>query len=312
MKSFTKPPRLRHGDVIGICAPASPARPASDLDRGVRYLEQLGYRVKLARNVLKRRGYLAGTDAERAADLNELFRDRHVRAIFTVRGGYGSQHILPRLDYAAIGRNPKILVGYSDITALHFAFLRKAGLISFSGPMVAVEMGSSLTGESEEEFWGMLTSANAPPPIGRTHRSIVRRKGAKSGILIGGNLSLISTLVGTPYIPLLNNPLWIMEEIDERPYRINRMLQQMKLAGLFDSASGVALGDFTGCGPAKGKPSLTLREVFTETLRDYNFPTASGFHFGHIKRSIAFPVGVRARLDGSKERLSFLEAAVSH
>ena len=308
-----KPKRLKQGDVIGICAPASPPPSEDKLNKGIRYLEQLGFRVKPGKNVYRRRGYLAGTDLERASDINQFFADPKVKAIFTVRGGYGSHRILPLLDFDLIKRNPKILVGYSDITALHFALLSKIGLVTFFGPMVAVEMADDLTKKTEVQFWDCLMSARSPHSIkgDPAQSSIFHRSGSATGRLLGGNLSLVTALVGTQFFPSIRDPIFILEEIDERPYRIDRMLQQIKLSGIFKKTKGVALADFRGGEPEKGKPSLTLRQIFRDTFQDYSFPIVSGFSIGHIKESLSFPIGTKVKMDGRKNSIEFLEAGVS-
>ena len=308
-----KPKALKRGDVIGIAAPASPPASEEKLSRGIRYLEQLGYRIKLGRNVHRKRGYLAGTDQQRASDLHELFADKNIKAIFSARGGYGATRILPLLDYNLIRRNPKILVGYSDITALHLALFTRSGLTSFSGPMAAVEMADGLNGNAEEVFWRNVTSAK---PIGtiqskKNERFIGKQTGRSTGRLLGGNLSLLSVLVGTPYIPTTGNLIVLIEEIDERPYRIDRMLQHLKLSNMFRKSNGVVLGSFAGCQAEKGKPSLSLQQVLADTFQEYSRPIVAGIHFGHVKNSLSLPVGVRVRLNGVRGTLEFLEAGVS-
>jgi len=304
-----KPERLRSGDLIGVCAPASPP---CDLERGLRYLERLGFRVELGKTVHGRLGYLAGSDAGRAADLNNFFADRKVKAIFTARGGYGSHRILRLLDYSLIRKNPKIFVGYSDITAIQYALLSKSGILSFSGPMVAVEMKGGLNGKVEEQFWRHLMSPAIPDPVtvkagGNGH---FRRGGVAVGRLLSGNLSIITSLVGTPYFPDIKNPILFLEEISERPYRIDRMLQQMNHAGILNKTKGVVLGDFRDCLPGRGKPSLPLHEIFRGAFMDFSFPVLSGFRYGHSNKSLSFPLGVRIRIDGRKNLIEFLENGV--
>ena len=308
-----KPKRLRPGDVIGICAPSSPPSSDKSVEKGITYLEGIGFRVEVGKNIFRKSGYLAGSDAQRAADLNSMFANPKVRAIFTVRGGYGAHRILPLLDYNSIRRHPKILVGYSDITAIHLALLSKVGLISFSGPMVAVEMCGGLKDKTEELFWRSLMSPKLLPSMrGKNYKQLALRKGGiASGRVVGGNLSLMAALVGTPFFPRIANPIYLLEEIDERPYRIDRMLQQMKLTGLFQKLQGVALGDFTDCEPTKGKPSLSLQQLFQDAFEDERCPVVSGFHFGHIRDSLTIPIGVRVRLDGRKGMLHYIESALS-
>ena len=307
----SKPPHLCRGDVIGICAPAGPILDREKLDRGIHYLEQLGYRVQLGKHMYKQHGYLAGTAKERAGDLNTFFKNKNVKAIFCARGGFGVQHILPLLDYRLIRRNPKIVVGYSDITALHLALLSKAGLTSFSGPMV-VEVPETFDKKSEDMFWRSMTSSTPLDPLSPTGEELHR--GARSvatGRLIGGNLSLVAALVGTPYLPDMKGTVLSLEEIDERPYRVDRLLQQLKLSGVLPSAKGVMLGDFTDCTPVKGKPSLKLPEIFKQAFESYQIPVVSGFRYGHVRHSLTLPVGIRVRINGVKNRLEFLEAGVA-
>lgn len=312
MIRIIKPPRLHPGDVIGICAPASPPRKQDSIERGIRYLESAGFRIKLGKHIFGRQGYLAGTDAQRASDVNAMFADKSVKAVFTVRGGYGSQRILPLLDYRLIRRNPKILVGYSDITALQCALLEKIGLVSFSGPFVSGEMSNKLQGRTEELFWSCLMSPQPSPPIKNIFRDrlISNKRKTAGGRLIGGNLSILSTLVGTPYFPSLPDPIFILEDVGEQPYRIDRMLQHLRLAGVFSRARGIGLGNFTDCVPVPGKPSLTLSEVVRESFQSFQYPIVSGLPVGHIKKAEPFPIGVRAQLDGKKGALRFLEGGV--
>jgi len=312
MMRLIKPPRLRRGDVIGICAPASPPTPAEDVGKGIQYLERLGYRVEVGRNVFKRHGYLAGTDRGRADDLNTFFSNPGIRAIFIARGGYGAHRILPLLDYSLIRRNPKILVGYSDITAIQFAILAKAGVITFSGPMVAADMSGGLSGAAEELFWRWMTSPAAPPPV-TGEQLFTSRAGTRTsaeGRLIGGNLSLISALLGTEYFPSLYRPVYLLEEIGERPYRIDRMLTHMKIAGVLDRAAGVAFGRFIDCRPEQGKPSLSLEQIIQNTFHGSRYPVIPGFQYGHCRGSISFPQGVRVRCEARPMKLRFLEGGV--
>ena len=310
---IVKPPALRKGDVIGIAAPASPSSSEEKLARGIRYLETIGYRVTLGKYARTKHGYLAGSDIQRATDINDFFSDRNVKAIFSVRGGYGTQRILPLLDYSVIRRNPKILVGYSDVTALHMALFCRAGLVTFSGPMVAVEMAEGLSGASEERFWQSLTTPYVPPPLrhDRDRRRIRGKKNISVGRIVGGNLSLVAALVGTSYLPRREDLIWLIEEIGEQPYRIDRLLQQLKLGGLIPRSKGVVLGRFIDCEPEKGKPSLHLEDIFKETFKGYRYPVCTGAHFGHIKDSLTVPLGVRVEIQGLTGTTHLLEAGVA-
>lgn len=305
-----RPPALHKGDVIGICAPASPPLRNDDLAKGIAYLEGLGYRVETGRNIGKRDGYLAGSDRERADDLNRLFADRRVRAIVALRGGYGSMRILPMIDYALVRRHPKIFVGYSDLTAVQMALWTRCGLVTFAGPMVAAGMARGLTGNAEETFWRMLTSRRPPGQLATPARTV--RRGSASGTLLGGNLSTLSHLAGTPYLPSTRNAVFFIEDVGERPYRIDRMLQHLRLTGTFSGIRGAVLGSFTDCAPEKGKPSRSLRTIFDDAFGGLGVPVIGGVRHGHVSGSLTLPVGLRVRIEaGTKGRIVFPEAAVS-
>lgn len=308
MPTVIKPRALRRGDVVGVCAPAGPALDEEDLVRGVRYLEQLGYHVLLAPHVLRRRGYLAGADADRASDLMRLFTHPHVRAIIALRGGFGTQRILPLLDFASIRRHPKIVVGYSDLTALSLALYAKARLVTFAGPMVAAEMARGLTGVAEEFFWRCLTSTKALGLFPGSSASL--RKGAAEGRILGGNLSLVASLAGTPFFPSFRHSLLLLEEIGERPYRIDRMLRQLAHAGVLKHSRGALLGTFVDCGPEAGKPSLSLAEVVSEAFEESSLPVLADLHHGHVRQSLTLPVGILARIQNT-HKLKILESAVT-
>lgn len=306
-----KPKALRPGDVIGLAAPASPPATEDHLARGIHYLERLGYRVELGAHVYHRRGYLAGSDDLRADDLNRLFSNRKVKAIFTVRGGYGSMRLLPLLDYPMIRKNPKILLGYSDITALQNALFAKTGLVTFSGPMVAVEMASGLRGKAEEQLWRCLTSTRAPGKLRLPLQTLkTYGKGVSVGTLLGGNLSLIAAMVGSDYFPGKKDVTWLMEEVDERPYRIDRTLFQLKRANLFRNSSGILLGRFIDCKPAPGKPSLTLHQVFKDMFDASPMPVVGHLHYGHVKNTMTLPLGVRVKLSAERGSVELLESGV--
>jgi muramoyltetrapeptide carboxypeptidase len=304
-----RPPALKKGDVIGVCAPASPPLRDGDLQKGIAYLERLGYRVEPGRNLHKKDGYLAGSDRGRADDLNRFFRDRKVRAVMSIRGGYGSMRILDMIDYRAVRNDPKIFVGYSDLTALQLALYARCGLVTFAGPMVAAGMARGLKGEEEELFWRMLTSRR---PLGKlpTPASALFG-GTATGVLLGGNLSIVSRLAGTPHLPSLRNAVLLFEEVGERPYRVDRMLQHLRLAGSFSGVRGVVLGRFTDCKPEEGKPSLTLRRIFSDMFGELGAPVLTGVRHGHLAGSLTMPVGLRVEVRaGKKCALTFPGSAV--
>lgn len=308
-----KPARLTKGDLIGIVSPSSPIADVSRVERGVRYIESLGYRVKVGNAVGKVHGYLAGTDEDRARDLHEMFADREVKAIICVRGGYGTPRLLSLLDYQLVARNPKIVVGFSDVTALQLALWRKCRLITFHGPMAGVEMANTMDAYTEEMFWRCLTSnkklgliflPDAPRVLSDIGRSV-------RGRLLGGNLALVVSLVGTRFQPDFAGSLLFLEEIGEEPYRLDRMLTQLRNASVFAKANGMLLGHFTDCVPSdRSRPSFTADEVLKEAARLFGKPAIAGLPFGHVPRKLTLPVGLSARLNTKQPSLEFLESAV--
>lgn len=308
-----KPPRLQKGDLIGIVSPASAPSSQEKIDKGVQYLERLGYRVTIGKNVMAEHGYLAGTDDLRASDLNEMIRDRNVKAIFAVRGGYGTPRLLQLIDYRALKRNPKIIVGYSDLTALQLAIFRKMGLVTFSGPMVGVEMWNSIDPYTEEHFWRTVTSRSKVGPLPNPPEEPLQiiKHGKASGRLIGGNLSLLLSLFGTPYCPDLRGSILVLEDVDEAPHRVDRMLAQLYNAGIWKKIAGLVLGHFTDCAPSDpSKPHLTIDQVLQEATEMVPCPIASNFQYGHIPRKLTLPFGLRARLETKKGLIEVVESAV--
>ncbi|HLF20570.1 MAG TPA: LD-carboxypeptidase [Bacteroidota bacterium] len=309
-----KPPRLKKGDLIGLVAPASTPSSNEKIEKGVRYLEQLGYRVKVGKFVQEVLGYLAGTDEQRAIDLNEMLRDRNVRAILALRGGYGTPRILSEIDYNAARRNPKIIVGYSDMTALQLAMFKKIGLITFSGPMVSVEMWNVIDPYTEEHFWQIITSSSK---IGRlmnpgNEPMQTLRDGKAVGRLLGGNFSLVASLIGTPYLPDLRKAILILEEVDEAPHRVDRMFAQLQNTGILKKASGLLLGKFTDCVPSDAsKPHLTVDQVLEDVSRRVTCPVLSNIQYGHIPKKLTIPIGVMAKMDARKGLIEVNEAGVS-
>ncbi len=308
-----KAPRLRPGDLIGIVSPASAPSSQEKIDGGVRYLERLGYRVKVGRHVLSQHGYLAGTDEERIEDLNEMLRDPSVRAIIAVRGGYGTPRLLHLVDYRTVRRNPKIIVGYSDITALQLSLYKKTGLVTFSGPMVGVEMWENIDPFTEERFWRMVTS---PLRVGVLEnpggdKFTCYNSGKAQGVLIGGNFSLLMSLFGTPYLPKLRDSLLVLEDVDEAPHRVDRMFAQLFHVGILRQIAGLILGRFTDCVPSDpSKPHLTIEQVLDDAIRKVPCPILTNLHYGHIPKKLTLPLGVRAAIDSRSGHFTILEGAV--
>lgn len=308
-----KPPALKKGDLIGIVSPASSPDDFSRIEKGISYLEGLGYSVKLGKHIYKRLGYLSASDDERAEDLNEMFADPQVRAIICVRGGYGTPRILDKIDYRVIKRNPKIFVGYSDITALQLAIFKKTGLITFSGPMLAVDIYSNFDAYSEEFFWMILTSKAKKIEIKNPDGVdiSVLKHGKTTGTLLGGNLSLLASIVGTKFQPDFSDSILVIEDIGEEPYRIDRYLAQLKNAGIFDKINGCILGQFTDCVPKEPEKSLTLEQIFQDYFGNLKIPVISNLSYGHIPQKVTLPIGARIKIDTKRGTITIVEQVLS-
>lgn len=309
-----KPKKLNSGDVIGIISPASSPDDPTRIEKGVRYLEKLGYRVEVGKNVGKERGYLAGTDEERLSDLHDMFGNKEVKAIFCVRGGYGSGRLLDKIKFNLIKKNPKIFVGYSDITVLQMAIYQKTGLVTFAGPMVAVDFWKEEVDPfTEENFWDLLTKKRK---IGKLHNPkdehfFVLNKGRGEGKLFGGNLALLASIMGTHYFPSMKDAILLLEDIGEQPYRVDRLLNQLKLANIFKQANGVILGRFVDCYESdETKKTLTLNEVIADYFNGMDIPVIYNFKHGHISSNLTIPFGVKCKLNASRGFVEITESAV--
>ncbi|WP_338768505.1 LD-carboxypeptidase [Massilia sp. METH4] len=315
-----KPPRLLPGDTIGLVTPAGQVSRAA-IDKAIANTAALGFKVKLGRYLEEVLGNYAGPWQHRRDDLHGMFTDPDVKAIWAIRGGSGAMQLLPHLDYALIRRHAKILVGYSDITALHLAIHQYAGLVTFHGPVGM----STLSGYSAEHLLNVLmrpedeyvipmalqNSRKAYYEPDNAHyalRTVV--PGTASGRLMGGNLALVSALAGTPYAADIRDTLLFLEEVNEEPYRVDRMMMQLDLNQPFRTAAGIMLGIFEGCGPAGDGPSLTLDETTDQHLRPLAIPAVTGWSFGHIRHQFTLPMGIRARMDTGRQTLTLLERAV--
>jgi muramoyltetrapeptide carboxypeptidase len=307
-----KPPRLKSGDLIGIISPASRIKDPARIEKGIAYLERLGYRTVTGENVLKTYGYLAGTDEERVADLHRMFADPKVKAIMCIRGGYGTPRLLSLVDYRLIARNPKIFVGYSDITSLQLALWKKCGLVTFQGPMVGVDMPEQLDAYTEDLFWRLLTSPKkAGPVVPADNPSVAIRNGKATGRLLGGNLAHLAGAVGTVHMPAFKDALLFIEDIGEEPYRIDRMMTQLRHSRMFEQVKGILGGQFTDCEiKDASKPTLTVDQVFQEFGGSCPVPFLAGLPFGHEAHKMTIPMGIRAKLDAGAGTLEFLEGAV--
>jgi muramoyltetrapeptide carboxypeptidase len=313
-----RPPRLRRGDVVGVITPSG-ATSDDEIERATKNIEAFGFKPKFGANIRAVRGGYAGTIGERLADLHAAFADREVRAVFPLRGGSGATGLLPHIRYDLIRANPKIFIGYSDITALHLAIFRRAGVVTFHSPV---------TSSRPNDYWHyhFLRILTEPQPTYTMHLSIENerraekepqfarrafRHGIAEGQLIGGNLSMVAALAGTPFAAQYRNRILFLEDVREAPYRIDRMLTQLNQAEPFVRAAGVMLGVFQRAQPPDNDRSLTLNEVIEDHLAPLKIPAVYGYSVGHIPHQMTLPIGVRARLDTRGETVTLLEPAVS-
>lgn len=313
MKSILRPRALRRGDVVGLVAPAGALWRPERVEGCVRYLEGRGYRVEVGAHALGNDGAFSGTDEERLSDLNGMLRDPRVRAIMALRGGYGTPRLLDRIDYSAVRRDPKIVVGYSDITALQLALFRKAGLVSFSGPLGAVEFAGAPDPQTEESFWRLVTSRRTRGrlPLPEDHPLLTRQVGIGEGPLLGGCLSLVVALLGTPFSPDYRGAVLALEDVHEQFHRLDRMLTQLRLAGVMGRASGFLLGQFTQASAADpAHPFHDLEAVFQSVMKGVPGPILDGFPYGHVPRKVTLPWGIPVRVDGKRQTVSLLEVPV--
>lgn len=313
MKSI-KPKKLQKGDLIGIISPASSIDDPSKIDKGVSYLENLGYRVILGKNVGKYKGYLAGDDNERLADFHAMFENKNVKAIFCLRGGYGASRLLDKIDYKIIKSHPKIFVGYSDISSLQLAMFYKTGLITFAGPMVGIDFYDEVSPFTAEMFWKLLTSTKKFGKIENPEDEniLALNRGSASGKIVGGNLSVITALIGTDYFPGLKDNILFIEEIGELPYKIDRMFNQYRLSNMFKGLKGIIIGSFIDCQePDPEKRTLTLGEVISDYFSRMKLPVVYNFRHGHLKDNITVPVGANVKLNASRNLVEITEAVVS-
>ncbi len=321
------PKALQLGMTVALVTPSSPGGGLADTDIGVEIVKALGFKPKVFPHVGEATRYLAGPDEHRAADLNAAFADSSVDAILCMHGGYGASRILPFLDYETIRKNPKIICGYSDITALLNAINRLTGLVTFHGPLGSeAQTDYTLAGFRKVLMQAQPAGRIAEPttPKGPPREIFVDREnwvyklapGKGKGRLVGGNISVFSTLVGTPFEPELKGRILFLEEVGEDPYRIDRWLTQFLLTGKLSGLAGVALGRFHDCGPKDYKASYagagqwTWQEVCKDRLGKLGIPVVANLVFGHVADKATLPLGVMAELDGDEGTLSLLEAAV--
>ena len=306
--------KLKFGDTLGFIAPSGAVRTEGAIERAVKETELMGFKVKLGESAGQKYGYLSGRDEVRARDINNMFADDEVDAIVCLRGGYGAMRILDQLDYELIARHPKIFMGFSDITALHIALLNRCDLATFHGPMAAANWaGSPLDDFSRESMYRALMSTE---PVGelRNPEGYPRKTvnpGQAEGQLVGGNLMLIVSSLGTPWEIDTKGRIIFIEEVGERTYCVDRMLTQLRLAGKFEDCAGVVFGDFADCPVEYPEFGLTLEEIIRDVVAPSGKPIFTGLRCGHCTPKLTLPFGVKCRMDADECTLAVLESAVT-
>ena len=317
-RDVIKPRRLERGMRVGLVAPSSPPREAEGVRYAIEVLQSFGFEVVEGEHLWERNQYLAGSDQQRADDVNRMFQRSDIDAIFCLRGGYGTSRILPLLDYDTIRANPKVITGFSDISGLILAIHARTGLVTFHGPVAQQGFSDYTLAEFRKvmmEPSAPVTIA-APPPFEsgegkvESRNRLTRIMGGKArGRLIGGNLSLLTNLIGTTYEPDFQDRILFLEDVDEAPYRIDRMLTQLWLAGKLQQLAGVALGKFSRADYDKN--TFSLEEVFEQRFVPLGIPTIRGLMIGHVTDRASVPLGISAELDVDAGTLTLLETAVS-
>jgi muramoyltetrapeptide carboxypeptidase len=307
------PVPLREGDTVALVSPSAAIDEPLNLQLAQEVLVALGFRVKTGAHFDGRRGHLAGTDAERAGDLNAAFADRDVRAVVCVRGGSGAARLLPLLDYDAIRANPKVLLGYSDITALHSAIHARTGLVTFHGPngsgswnrFNADQFRRVFFRRELMEYRNVVDAGDELVP--RRNRTVTITGGTARGELVGGNLTVLTALAGSRYLPDFRGKILFLEDVSEAPYRVDRMFSTLKLMGALDEVAGLVFGECTDCNPGNGYGSLTLEQILDDHVRPLGIPAYHGAMIGHIRQQFIVPVGGRVEMDADAGTFRLLE-----
>jgi len=312
------PRRLRPGDTVGLVSPANATYEQEPITIAIESLQALGFQVKEGRHLRARRGQFAGTDAQRAEDINAMFADDSVAGIFALTGGSGCTRIVDLLDYASIRRHPKFFGGFSDITCLLNAIQQQTGLVTFHGPVASSEWNPY----SVANFRALVMDGQAAllrnpvdsAPAGLVpteHRITTLRPGKATGRLVGGNLTVLAALAGSRYWPDFRGAILFLEDINEFIYRVDRTLSTLRLAGALDALAGVVLGQFTNCEPGDGYGTLTLDEVFEDYFGGLGVPVYRGAQFGHVRLKLTLPVGAMVEMDAQAGTLRCLAPVVA-
>jgi len=307
------PVPLNPGDTVALVSPSSATADRLSLQLARESMEALGFKVKTGEHYASRYGHLAGTDAQRAGDLNAMFADDAVKAIICVRGGAGAARLLPLLDYDAIRAHPKVLLGYSDITALHCAIGAQTGLVTFHGQIGSGSWNRFNVDQFRRLFFDRqrMEYRNAVEAgdelVPRENRTLTITGGKAQGTLVGGNLTVLTALAGSPYMPDFDGRILFIEDVEEAPYRIDRMLTTLKLMGALDRIAGFIFGECTDCNPGSGYGELTLDQIFDDHIKPLGIPAYRGAMIGHIREQFILPVGGKVELDADAGTFRMLE-----
>lgn len=294
-----RPRPLRPGDLVAVVAPSSPVDP-NRLKRGLSALRRMGLEVLEGPNLYARWGFLAGRDQDRAAALQEMFLRKDVKGIFCARGGYGAGRILPYLDFTLIRQHPKVFLGSSDVTILHLALMQCAGLMTFHGPMVEPGFHRRDTQLTSRSLRALLMDGEVFE--GTLAGRFLSRSGRIKGELTGGNLSLVTFSLGTPFAIETRGKVLFLEEVNEEPYRIDRMLTHLRLAGKLHGVKGIIFGDMVACTPRRQRASVSVADVLSRFAREVDIPCFSRFPSGHGRENVVLPLGGRISLEASGKR----------
>ncbi|WP_250632300.1 S66 peptidase family protein [Rhodoflexus caldus] len=304
------PPLLKPGDTIGLISPAGSLYEEAPYRQAVHLWQSLGFQVKHGRHWQAKWGYLAGTDEQRLADLHTMFADPEVKAVIAFRGGWGSARLLPHINFDLIAANPKIFMGYSDITTLLLAIYAQTGLITWHGA-VARDLGDDFT---LSRLQALLYQSSAPATtilhsrdmLQADNELMVLKEGVASGKLLGGNLTVLCSLIGSKYLPSWEGAILFLEDVGEATYRIDRLFCQLKLAGILDKIAGIVLGAFTHCPEGKGDYSRSLEDVFRDYIMPLGIPAFAGAQFGHIPQKVLLPVGADVLINAAQGNISLI------
>jgi muramoyltetrapeptide carboxypeptidase len=306
------PSRLKPGDSVAIVAPAGPIEHRDGLNLGISALQRMGFRPRFEDRIFQSFRYLAGNDTDRAEELMRAFEDPEIRAVIGLRGGYGCSRLMPFLNERRLRNFPKLFMGFSDLTTLHMFFRRRFGWVTIHGPM-AITLGKA-TPDQESHLFSLLTDPDYHPSL-RFAQLETWKPGIAEGTLVGGCLSIVAACIGTPYEIKTEGKIIFLEDQGESPYRLDRMITHLRLAGKLKGISGLLLGDFIDCDPSQGDSShrqsgYTVKEALQEILKDLDVPILAGFPAGHGSIHWALPLGLRVRIDATSRSVEFLDSVV--